>query len=114
MMGNCKDCRFWRPTPADGGICLLASWPDEKPTGQDGLPILNKATAIGASGRGTAALVTAPDFGCVQFDAKPQVLEPDICKDCGNEYPPRLMAAIRKIEDYEHGRCFDCIQAFKG
>lgn len=70
LAGFCRDCRLWAPTPAEGGVCLLASWPDEKPTGVDGLPIINKATALGPNGRGPATLITAPDFGCVQWRPK--------------------------------------------
>lgn len=69
-MGRCRDCRFWTPTLAAGGVCLLASWPDEMPTGGNGLPILNKATAVGPNGLGPASLITSPDFGCIQFEAR--------------------------------------------
>jgi hypothetical protein len=71
-MPRCRDCRWWvGPFElATGGICSLANNNANRPLDEAGRPRFSKATAIGPEGRGPAALVTAPDFGCVQFEAR--------------------------------------------
>lgn len=65
MSGFCKDCRHWDDgpeMPGGWGYCRLAD-------GWDGKAY--EKTRAFASGKGTAMLVTASDFGCNQFSKRP-------------------------------------------
>jgi hypothetical protein len=56
--------------PVDAGSCMLAGWPDAiSPEIQERVSF-SKAKAFRKEGGGAGNLVTAPDFGCVQFEAK--------------------------------------------
>ncbi len=67
MNGLCKDCKHWEWQHGgerwSWGECVLTkghfAYPEHKGT-----------TAV-ADARGMAVLVTRPDFGCNQFEAKP-------------------------------------------
>lgn len=93
-MSTCADCRWWAPT--DGGEwwgetwlssrgpawgeCALTASHDAKPAGTSSWErepegtaearAETRALAKDVSGY-AAVLVTAPDFGCVQWKAKP-------------------------------------------
>lgn len=70
MSGTCKDCRFWDNSRYDWadtgksgwGYCELVSSPWEGVVYESNAGILD--------GTSDSLLVTAPDFGCNQFEAK--------------------------------------------
>lgn len=84
-MGNCQGCRWWQQQdiepeyqaaddvaltrePESWGLCGLAMSLNEQPSRPE-----TKAFAAQGdyeSEDKPAALVTAPDFGCLQFEAK--------------------------------------------
>lgn len=75
-MGHCKHCRHYRPckTAADierhglkAGRCLSSfmAQGDDSTVGQ---PMENGALYLGVGG--SAAFVTGPDFGCINFSKK--------------------------------------------
>ncbi len=80
-VGNCKDCKHWdQPGGAGHGgyqTCLLAATSDGclrhlcDPPGSAQLAPVSMAKAYALDGSWYSAdLITAPDFGCVQFEPK--------------------------------------------
>lgn len=72
MDGRCKTCKWWyRLLDSEStGTCELAGWVSGYPDGHKDHPE-SKAWAAGESYEEIEAwLVTAPDFGCVQWEAK--------------------------------------------
>lgn len=75
MSGLCKDCKWWEKLPReawgsfDDGwkLCALGEAHNCNPEHP-----LTLALGHGwGDGTGWATIATAPDFGCVQFEAKP-------------------------------------------
>jgi hypothetical protein len=69
-MGTCKECRWWLPNMPGGyagecwGACSLME-------SGGGSPIHKQAKAFAFdTEQYSAQLFTAPDFGCVHFEAK--------------------------------------------
>ncbi len=68
--GHCKDCKWWDrengwPTRRWEGECQLAATESDN-------PLHGEALAVALDGESyIAKLQTAPDFGCVQWEAKP-------------------------------------------
>lgn len=76
MIGHCRDCRWWEQPGAYGPI----DWKDtahglcDLGTNRAGEGLDHRESKAAASSGGDAyvnVLVTLPDFGCVQFEAKP-------------------------------------------
>jgi hypothetical protein len=65
MIGNCKDCKWWRMSPTGWGACRAT----EKLPGRY-IPRLMDGKAFVP--RSSAELWTTADFGCVQYHAKEQ------------------------------------------
>jgi hypothetical protein len=71
MSGTCKDCRHWRDPQERGelgevwGFCGKADSKDARPVDAS-----TRAYALDGEAY-DARLVTAPDFGCSQFEIKP-------------------------------------------
>lgn len=76
--GCCRDCRWWGEKdndllwagdirhPTDRHHCMLTYWDGQRPDWSH-----TKAYAVDGDNF-LAILLTAPDFGCVQFEAKPE------------------------------------------
>lgn len=73
IMPRCSTCRWWQTSGddrnwlprSDGrGHCMIAD-------GMQGRPVESSSLAYADDGDYFAVLVTAPDFGCVQWKAKP-------------------------------------------
>lgn len=69
-VGYCRDCQFWANVRDDGwGYCDKASAVGGRPSHDD-----TKAITVGSviypEGPIESDLMTAPDFGCVMFQAK--------------------------------------------
>lgn len=68
MDGRCATCTWWsHPDPDDGmGCCVLTVWE----YGNEALAAKPRRAYALPNGTG-AILVTAPDFGCTEWKAKP-------------------------------------------
>lgn len=70
-MGSCKDCRWW---DADGPTLMVRPTThacrlmESRPT--DSTPLFSTTKAIAWSDRYSGEVLTEPDFGCVQYQAK--------------------------------------------
>ncbi len=67
-MGYCRECRWWQvdeaitDIPAGWRVC-------QKTESEEDEPIMEtRAMALAPHDRNWAILVTAPDFGCLQFE----------------------------------------------
>lgn len=72
MDGRCGTCKWWRnvldpdfPLDDPGGECQLTIW-----TGRTYEHVDSKALAFPDDDETYASLITDPDFGCVQWEAK--------------------------------------------
>ena len=64
-MGQCRDCKHWSGQRIDARTCCVLT---ESSSGHPNHPT-SKAVALDGE-PWTAGLFTAPDFGCVQWEAK--------------------------------------------
>lgn len=66
-MGRCRDCRWWSGSPGERrALCQKLVTVGFLSTGL----APDSATVAGIQVKGIQAIVTGPDFGCVQFEAQ--------------------------------------------
>lgn len=72
QMGLCKDCKWWerRRSSTEWRACVLTRTHDYTEDHPDSLATALVTTDGWDATATNAALVTAPEFGCVQFEAR--------------------------------------------
>lgn len=85
MSGHCKDCKWWDDVLEDHGICWLAETREGKTVKGTLFYATHTESVMGDYHSGSYLLVTAPEFGCVQF-SEAQVNETAPAEDSMSKY----------------------------